>query len=134
MRGHLGPGDIAGEGLRDESVLRLLERITVAERGEFTRRFPAERIASVRIALDDGRVLESAPTAARGDADAPLGDDELRAKFELLAAAVPPSRRAAIAAAVEALDRGARLESDLLPLLLAAPRWAGERRQAAGAA
>ena len=76
----------------------------------------------------------SAPTAARGDADAPLGDDELRAKFELLAAAVPRSRRAAIAAAVEALDRGARLESDLLPLLLAAPRWAGERRQAAGAA
>jgi 2-methylcitrate dehydratase PrpD len=134
VRGHLGPGDIAGEGLRDESVLRLLERITVAERGEFTRRFPAERIASVRIALDDGRVLESAPTAARGDADAPLGDDELRAKFELLAGAVPPSRRAAIAAAVEALDRGARLESDLLPLLLAAPRWAGERRQAAGAA
>jgi hypothetical protein len=47
---------------------------------------------------------------------------------------VPRSRRAAIAAAVEALDCGARLESDLLPLLLAAPRWAGERRQAAGAA
>jgi 2-methylcitrate dehydratase PrpD len=134
VRGHLGPGDIAGEGLRDKSVLRLLERITVAERPEFTRRFPAERIASVRIALDDGRVLESAPTAARGDADAPLGDDELRAKFELLAGAAPPSRRAAIASAVEALERGARLESDLLPLLLAAPRWAGERRQAAGAA
>jgi len=126
VRGHLGPGDISGEGLRDERVLRLLERITVAERGEFTRRFPAERIASVRIVLDDGRVLESAPTAARGDADAPLGDDELGAKFELLAAAVPRSRRAAIAAA--------RLESDLLPLLLAAPRSAGERRQAAGAA
>ncbi|MFL5208945.1 MAG: MmgE/PrpD family protein, partial [Microvirga sp.] len=124
VRGHLGPGDISGEGLRDERVLRLLERITVAERGEFTRRFPAERIASVRIVLDDGRVLESAPTAARGDADAPLGDDELGAKFELLAAAVPRSRRAAIAAAVEALDCGARLESDLLPLLLAAPRWA----------
>jgi len=88
----------------------------------------------VRIALDNGRVLESAPTAARGDADAPLGDDELRAKFELLAGALPRGRRAAIAAAVAALDRGAPLKSDLLPLLLAAPRWAGERRQAAGAA
>jgi hypothetical protein len=56
----------------------------------------------VRLTLDDGRVLESAPTAARGDADAPLGDDELRAKFELLAGALPRGRRAAIAAAVEA--------------------------------
>ncbi len=134
VRGHLGPGDIAGEGLSDKRVLRLLERITVAERPEFTRRFPAERIAAVRLTLDDGRVLESAPTAARGDADAPLGDDELRAKFELLAGALPRSRRAAIAAAVEALDRGAPLATDLLPLLLSAPRWAGERRQAAGAA
>jgi 2-methylcitrate dehydratase PrpD len=134
VRGRLGPGDIAGEGLRDTRVLRLLERITVAERPEFTRRFPAERIAAVRLTLDDGRVLESAPTAARGDADAPLGDDELRAKFELLAGALPRGRRAAIAAAVAALDRGAPLKSDLLPLLLAAPRWAGERRQAAGAA
>jgi 2-methylcitrate dehydratase PrpD len=129
-RGSLRSEDIAGEALRDATVLRLLDRITVAERPEFTSRFPVGRIAVVRLPLHDGSVLVSEPTRARGDADAPLSDDELREKFELLADALSPRRRAAIAEAIEALDRNARLEADLLPLLLTAQNAAVERREA----
>jgi 2-methylcitrate dehydratase PrpD len=83
-RGRLAAGEIAGDGLRDARVLRFLKRIRLIERSDFTRRFPAERVAVVRIRRDDGAIVASGPTVARGDPDAPLGDDELRSKFRSL--------------------------------------------------
>ena len=116
--GRLTAGEIAGDGLRDRRVLRLLPRIRLAERADFTRRFPAERVAAVSIRLDDGTVLASGPTVARGDPDAPLDDGELRAKFHALARAMPSRDRAALDRVVERLESCRTLETDLFPYLL----------------
>ncbi|HEY7385712.1 MAG TPA: hypothetical protein VH743_18795 [Beijerinckiaceae bacterium] len=54
VRGRVGVQEIMAEGLRDEDVLRITQCIVMEENAAFTRRFPAERIARVTIALDDG--------------------------------------------------------------------------------
>jgi 2-methylcitrate dehydratase PrpD len=53
-RGRVEAGEISGDGLRDEHISRLLQRIRLAERPEFTRRFPAERVAVVTVRLRNG--------------------------------------------------------------------------------
>jgi 2-methylcitrate dehydratase PrpD len=120
-RGRLTAGEIAGENLRDPCILRLLPRIRLVEREGFTRRFPAERVAAVAIRLDDGTTLASGPTAARGDADSPLDDQELRAKFGSLAHALPSDDRAALMRAVEGLESRDRLHASFLPRVLTPP-------------
>lgn len=114
-RGRLEAGDIADKGLRDQGVLRLMQRIRLIERREFTRRFPDERVAIVKIRLEGDRVLDSGPTVARGEPDAPLGDDELRAKFESLAGALRRDERDALKVAVERLEEGATPDALLRP-------------------
>ncbi|HEX8666358.1 MAG TPA: MmgE/PrpD family protein [Beijerinckiaceae bacterium] len=116
--GRLTAGEIAGAGLRDARTLRLLPRIRLVEREEFTRRFPAERIAAVAIRLDDGTTLTSGPMAARGDADSPLDDEELRAKFRSLAGALPRDDCAALIRAVEELGDCDTLDTSFLPQVL----------------
>jgi 2-methylcitrate dehydratase PrpD len=130
--GRLEAGEITGAGLRDRRTLRLLSRIRLAERADFTRRFPAERAAAVKITLEDGTVLASAPTVARGDAEAPLEDGELRAKFRSLASALPGGVCAALELAVERLADGDTLGARFFPRVLtswpASERWRMPKR------
>jgi 2-methylcitrate dehydratase PrpD len=110
-RGRLAAGEIAGDGLRDARVLRLLKCIRLIERSDFTRRFPAERVAVVRIRRGDGAIVASGPTVARGDPDAPLDDDELRSKFRSLAVSLREHDRAALELAIDRLDEGGTLHA-----------------------
>jgi 2-methylcitrate dehydratase PrpD len=105
VRGRLAADEIMSDGLADSAVVAMAERIRVVEDEAFSARFPAERIAVVRITLDDGTLLESQPTAARGDPEAPLADEELVQKFRTLTRMLPRARRAAIERAVADLDR-----------------------------
>ena len=125
-RGRLEAGEITGAGLRDRRTLRLLSRIRLAERADFTRRFPAERVAAVKITLEDGTVLASGPTVARGDAEAPLEDGELRAKFASLASALPEGVCAALELAVEHLEDGDTLDASFFPRVLTS--WSASKR------
>jgi 2-methylcitrate dehydratase PrpD len=128
-RGRVSAEEITGDGLRNSRILSLLSRIEVVERPHLTRRFPAERAAVVSITLEDGTVLSSEPTGARGDADAPLGEAELRAKFALLAQEIGSDDRAAIEAGIDDLPACRNLDQGLFELLLAAPRAvAGDER------
>ena len=89
--------------------------IRAEESAEFSRRFPAERWARVRIELADGRMLVSEPAQARGGPENPLGDDELRAKYrELAAPVIGVARAERIEHAVGALT----VEQSALPTLL----------------
>jgi 2-methylcitrate dehydratase PrpD len=93
--------------------------MTLTEDAEFSRRFPAERWARVRIALTDGRTLVSEPARARGNPENPLADDELTCKYFAYAEPVLGAARATrIEHAVRALptDRAAllSLRNDLL--------------------
>jgi 2-methylcitrate dehydratase PrpD len=111
--GRVGAEEIAWPRLADPRVRRLLGVMDVTEEKDFSRRFPQERWARVRIALDDGRELVSEPAEARGSPEAPLADAELRAKyFDLAAPVLSRSRAERIARLVDHLD-----QADLTPLL-----------------
>ncbi|MEJ7668126.1 MAG: MmgE/PrpD family protein [Casimicrobiaceae bacterium] len=83
--GRVGVDEVNASALAEPRVRRMLDVTSLAEDAEFSRRFPAERWARVRIALRDGRTLASEPARARGNPENPLADDELRAKYRELA-------------------------------------------------
>mgnify|MGYP000026502631 FL=1 len=106
LRGRLGVAEIDGAGLTDPEVLALSEAMVLVEDPGYSRRFPAERWAHAEIELSDGRRLVSDPCVARGDPEAPLGDDVLTDKFHDLSAGIlPPERGTALAAACWSIDR-----------------------------
>jgi 2-methylcitrate dehydratase PrpD len=93
--GNIGPLEVSAPRLTDPRVVRLQRAITLAEDRAFSRLFPAERWARVRITLADGRTLVSEPTVARGSAENPLPDAELLAKYRSYAEPVLGKARAA---------------------------------------
>ena len=89
-----------GAALADAATRALAARVEVAEDTAMTARLPAERPARVRIALDDGRMLEAERASNRGDADAPYPRAAIEAKFLALAApGFGPARSADLLAA-----------------------------------
>ena len=107
--GRVGADEVDARRLSESRVQRLLPHVALAEDSEFSRRFPAERWARVRIALADGRAFASEPARARGNPENPLTDDELRAKYRDLATPVVGAERAArIEQCVDALATDGR--------------------------
>ncbi len=117
--GRVGVDEIGAAALTDPRVARLLATFALSEDGEFSRRFPAERWARVRVGLADGRVLVSEPAQARGGPEAPLSDEEIGTKYRDLADPVlGPPRSARIAALVQSLPNDAAALSTLVDELL----------------
>lgn len=105
--GRVGAEQVNAAAVRDPRVTRLLGAIVLQEDAEFSRHFPAERWARLRLTLADGRTLVSEPARARGNPENPLTDDELRDKYFALAGPVFGAERTArIAEAVATLARG----------------------------
>ncbi|WP_425045836.1 MmgE/PrpD family protein [Primorskyibacter sp. S87] len=96
VHGRIGPDQINGAALRDPQVAAILPRISVRETARHSMRFPEGRWSDVNVELNDGTRLESGDTHARGGPEAPLKMHELEAKFHIMAAALPESRRQAI--------------------------------------
>ena len=121
--GRVGADEVSVHGLSDARVQRLLPSVTLAEDDEFSRRFPAERWARVRVTLADGRTLVSEPARARGNPENPLSEDELRAKYRELATPVLGAERAArIERFIGALDADDKTLPALLAILLSSTR------------
>lgn len=119
--GELAPSAIIGPALRDPLVLSLARRIRLIEAPDLEARFPAERFARARFRLVDGRVLQSETLPARGDAERPLSDDEILAKFHANAGDFCGADRAkAIVAAVDGLTARTSVQP-LLDLVTAPP-------------
>ena len=103
--GDIGADEVSLPRLADPRVARLQRLMTLNEDAEFSRRFPAERWARVRVTLADGRTLVSEPARARGNPENPLADDELRRKYFAYAEPVLGAQRATrIERAVHALS------------------------------
>jgi 2-methylcitrate dehydratase PrpD len=120
-RGRLGAADVAADGLNDMRAHALAARITLSENQDFTRRFPAERLARVTIRRRDGTVVASEPTPARGEPNAPLDHEALLTKFRGLASELTASRSATIEDAVRRLDAEEDALCRLLNAVLAEP-------------
>jgi 2-methylcitrate dehydratase PrpD len=119
--GALQADEVEEPKLADPVVRRLLSTMDLVEDPEFVRRFPAERWARVRIALNDGTVLVSEPAIARGNPENPLGDDEIASKYRAYAEPLLGRERTTrIEGAVAALGNGNALQS-LLDDVLDAP-------------
>jgi 2-methylcitrate dehydratase PrpD len=120
--GQVGAEEIALPRLADPRIRRLLITMKVIEDAGFSRRFPAERWARVRITLNDGRMLASEPAIARGNPENPLTDNELRGKYRSLAEPVLGVGRAArIERQVDALHVDPAALRPLIEDLMQAP-------------
>lgn len=118
-RGALGLAELSGNGLNDPDVGAMLRRVRLVENETFSERFPGERFAAVAITLRNGATLHSPPTAARGDPEDGLSDDEVLAKFHSLAGALSAARRATIEQCVATLDTDPRALPALMDAVLA---------------
>jgi 2-methylcitrate dehydratase PrpD len=92
--GDIGPAEVSAPRLDDPRVERLQRAMTLTEDHAFSRLFPAERWARVRVTLNDGRTLASEPAVARGSAENPLSDVELVVKYRSYAEPVLGKARA----------------------------------------
>ena len=120
--GQVGAEEIELPRLADPRIRSLLAAMKVIEDAEFSRRFPAERWARVRITLKDGRILASEPAIARGNPENPLTDNELRGKYRSLAEPVLGVGRAArIERLVDALQVDRAALRPLIDDLMQAP-------------
>ena len=116
--GRLGADEIDVPKLADPRVRRLLGAVVLAENEDYSRLFPAERWARVRIALTDGRILVSEPARARGNPENPMSDAELQAKyFELAEPVLGRPRTQRIERLVSGLQHGNSLPELLEELL-----------------
>jgi 2-methylcitrate dehydratase PrpD len=85
VHGRLGLTELTGAGLLDLGVLRIADCIELVDDPVLSARFPAERIARVRIETSAGALYESDDTVAPWDAADPPTDEELIKKFHWLA-------------------------------------------------
>src|SRR5262249_37407832 len=93
--GGIGPLGVRAPRPGDPRVVRLRRAMALTEDRAFSRLFPTERWARVRVTLADGRRLASEPTVARGSAENPLSDAELLTKYRSYAEPVLGKARAA---------------------------------------
>ena len=121
VHGQLGVRELTGVALQDRRVLELAGRVELLDDPDYSRRFPLERIARVRIESESGEQLDSGEATALWDeaTSAPPTDDELRAKYRWLAGeGLPATRVSAIEAAAwecEGLSDAGTLVARLAP-------------------
>ncbi|HLN11956.1 MAG TPA: hypothetical protein VK587_02135, partial [bacterium] len=80
------PTSFTDERIADPALRRLMQRISVAERADFSERFPAELNTRIVIRLRSGAVVEGQAAVPHGHAQDPLTDDEVNEKCDALCA------------------------------------------------
>ena len=80
--GKIGAKEVSEELINNEEVSSLREKINVTESEEYNSYFPEKRLAVAIIKLNNGKILKSGPTEAKGDPENPLNDLEVKKKFE----------------------------------------------------
>ncbi len=120
--GRIGLEHISQGGLCDPLVAQILKRIDISEAARHSSRFPIGRWADVQITLNDGQVLDSGDTHARGGPEAPMDEDEIIAKFmEFATPSIGSDRAEKIVASVMGFLEPESRFSDLAALIYDAP-------------
>jgi 2-methylcitrate dehydratase PrpD len=131
VHGQLGPDELTGPGLQDLRVLELAGRVVLVADPDYSRRFPLERLARVRIETNQGKTFDSGEAKALWDGVPQPTDEELRRKFRWLVRGRLPLDRADTleAAAWDAADLP---DAGILLDLLAPPPSRPRLRRSSG--
>jgi 2-methylcitrate dehydratase PrpD len=106
--GRVGLDEFEPEALEDETVHRLMAKISVGLSEELDSHYPQEWPARVRVTLDDGREFAQLVEVPKGDPENPLTQAELEEKFRLLIARTGYGEMADVL--IERVNRLERLE------------------------
>jgi 2-methylcitrate dehydratase PrpD len=111
------PQSFAVEVLGDGDIRAMMDKVIVEVDDGCESRFPRQRSAVVEMTTTDGRTLRHERPTRRGDPDDPLSDEEINAKYEMLAEPVIGADKAkAIADAIWRIEASANVRTlqDLL--------------------
>ena len=121
-RGQVGVNEILEDSFADAAIVKLTHSTRISVSPEYESAYPEERLANVRITLDDGRTLESGTTKASGGPSPQPSAEEVINKFRAFAGPVLSQRRTdQIVAAVMSLDNDGADFKALLELLYSKP-------------
>ncbi|MBI2303517.1 MAG: MmgE/PrpD family protein [Chloroflexi bacterium] len=106
VRGGAGVDQFSEESIRDESILRLAQKVTVVVNAEMEKRYPGERGANLEIRTRGGGVYRHTVLLPRGEPENPASDADVEAKFYANArfAGCPEDRARAILGCISALE------------------------------
>ena len=123
VRGRVGVEEVLPASFDDAALCAMLARISVRVDPQIDALFPERRAGQVTVTLKDGRQFESGLTEASGGPDPAPTRDEIVAKFRAFAGPVlGQARTEAIETTVLGMDAPGVPFSDLMELLVAAPR------------
>jgi len=88
LDGRITPDSFSPDRIADPQLRSLMPRISVAERPDFSRRFPGELNARIIVRLRSGQTIEGQAAHPHGHAKHPLTDDEVNEKCDALCASV----------------------------------------------
>jgi 2-methylcitrate dehydratase PrpD len=103
--GAAAPGNFLDASLRDETIIALRRRVSMAQLAE-VKPWPLDRPARVTLELEDGSTLTAACEAALGSPARPLDADRVLAKIRELAARDAPGLAPSVVALRQAVDAG----------------------------
>jgi 2-methylcitrate dehydratase PrpD len=120
VKRQIGAEQLVEEILHDPEILRISKATEIVDSDHYTKISTRQRWADVTLYLEDGREIQSEPNTPRGDPEDPLSDQEISAKFHLLANSVIGEKRAmAIEERVGQVDETYFDLEHLLDLILA---------------
>ncbi|PAU74766.1 MmgE/PrpD family protein [Halomonas salipaludis] len=76
--------------LSDTRVRDLMKRVTVSERSDIAKEYPAKRMANIIVTTNDGKKHIHFQETRKGDPEDPMSDDELIEKYDELTTGILP--------------------------------------------
>ncbi len=115
--GRIGPEQIQRNGLRDDAVSAVIDRIEVRADAKHSSRFPENRWSDITVVLRDGTELHSGDVHAKGGPEVPMSVDEIEDKFRNMTSKLSIKRQTAIWDMKDKLLESDTRFSDLLTLV-----------------
>ncbi|MCB6182095.1 MmgE/PrpD family protein [Leeia sp. TBRC 13508] len=84
-RGQVGPSEVTGDAIHAEDIRQFSQKIDIVEADDLSKRFPEEILSRLIITLENGDVIQSETTAAKGDPGVPFTQTEFIEKFHQMA-------------------------------------------------
>ncbi|AUZ46255.1 MmgE/PrpD family protein [Pseudomonas orientalis] len=116
VRGRLGPDEVTGDSITAPDILSLSSRIEIVEAADISARFPDEILSRITLSLNDGTVIVSPVTAAKGDPHTAMTSVELEQKFSLFSQHLGLEKSHAVKKAIHSLDQSPSAIVTLEPL------------------